>query len=107
METPNKMIGGIAGSMAGALGGATNLGVQPQQGAGMQPPPPSSLVNPFKPQDQAAMAMAYGGAQVPGTAFRMEDDSPLEGNEFSGALQAAKAGGEKSFSVNGKTYPVK
>jgi hypothetical protein len=37
----------------------------------------------------------------------MEDDSPLEGNEFSGALQAAKAGGEKSFSVNGKTYPVK
>ena len=76
-------------------------------GMGMQTPPPSSLVNPFKPQDQAAMAMAYGGAQMPGTAFRMEDDSPLEGNEFSGALQAAKAGGEKSFSVNGKTYPVK
>jgi len=42
METPNKMIGGIAGAMAGALGGATNLGVQPQQGAasvGTQQPP--------------------------------------------------------------------
>ena len=76
-------------------------------GMGMQTPPSSSLVNPFKPQDQAAMAMAYGGAQAPGSFFRMEDDSPLEGNEFSGALQAAKAGGEKSFSVNGKTYPVK
>ena len=73
----------------------------------LTPPPPSSLVNPFKPKDQAAMAMAYGGAQASGTAFRMEDDSPLEGNAFIGALEAAKAGGEKSFNVNGKTYPVK
>ena len=73
----------------------------------MMPTEPSSLVNPFKPKDQAAMAMAYGGAQAPGTAFRMEDDSPLEGNAFVGALEAAKAGGEKSFNVNGKTYPVK
>ena len=46
METPNKMIGGIAGAMAqqpGVLGGTTNLGVQPQQGAasvGPQQPPP-------------------------------------------------------------------
>ena len=31
MESPNKMIGGIAGSMAERSGGATNLGAQPQQ----------------------------------------------------------------------------
>jgi len=45
METPNKMIGGIAGAMApqaGVLGGATNLGapVQPNQ-------MPQSLINPI------------------------------------------------------------
>ena len=42
METPNKMIGGIAGAMTGALGGTTNLEVQPQQGTasvGAQQPP--------------------------------------------------------------------
>ena len=108
METPNKMMGGIAGAMGqqpGVLGGTTNLGVQPQQGAasvGPQQPPPV-----FNPNEMLAGQGIYGGAQVPGTAFKMEGDSPLEGNEFSGALQAAKAGGEKSFSVNGKTYPVK
>ena len=105
METPNKMIGGIAGAMAGALGGATNLGVQPQQGAAsVGPQQPPSV---FKPNAVAAAQGMCGGMQAPGTAFRMEDDSPLEGNEFSGALAAAKAGGEKSFNVNGKTYPVK
>ena len=108
METPNKMIGGIAGAMAqqtGVLGGTTNLGVQPQQGAasvGPQQPPPV-----FNPNEMLAGQGIYGGAQVPGTAFKMEGDSPLEGNAFVGALEAAKAGGEKSFSVNGKTYPVK
>lgn len=30
-----------------------------------------------------------------------------EGNEFSGALDAARDAGEKTFKVNGKTYPVK
>lgn len=32
---------------------------------------------------------------------------PKEGNEFSGELQQARASGEKEFSVDGKTYPVK
>ena len=36
-----------------------------------------------------------------------EDAEMEEGNEFSGALADAKKRGEKSFEVDGKTYPVK
>ena len=36
-----------------------------------------------------------------------EDGEMEEGNEFSGALADAKKRGEKSFEVDGKTYPVK
>ena len=36
-----------------------------------------------------------------------EDGEMEEGNEFSGALANAKKRGEKSFEVDGKTYPVK
>ncbi len=108
MKTPNKMIGGIAGAMAQQGGAINQTFAQPmplQQFPNT--PPPSSLVSPFAPQTQATMAGAYGGAQMPGTAFRMESDSPLEGNAFIGALEAAKADGAKSFNLNGKTYPVK
>jgi len=35
------------------------------------------------------------------------NEEPNEGNEFSGALAAAKASGKKEFEVDGKTYPVK
>jgi len=34
-------------------------------------------------------------------------EEPNEGNEFSGALAAAKAAGKKEFEVDGKTYQVK
>lgn len=34
-------------------------------------------------------------------------EEPNEGNEFSGALAAAKASGKKEFEVDGKTYQVK
>ena len=68
---------------------------------------PSSLVNPFSPQNQAAMSTTFGSVQAPGSFFRMEGDSPLEGNEFSEAVVKAKASGAKSFNLNGKTYPVK
>jgi hypothetical protein len=104
METPNKMIGGIAGAMAqqpGAIAGA----IQPQLGQMAQNPYPNQ--NALGPAQNQIIPAAYGGAQAPGTAFKMEDDSPLESNAFIGALEAAKAGGEKSFNVNGKTYPVK
>ena len=36
-----------------------------------------------------------------------EDGEMEEGNEFSGALANAKKSGDKSFEVDGKTYPVK
>ena len=36
----------------------------------------------------------------------MENTQPMEGNEFSGALKAAKDAGEKTFSVDGKEYDV-
>lgn len=35
------------------------------------------------------------------------NEEPNEGNEFSGALAAAKASGKKEFEVDGKTYQVK
>jgi len=35
------------------------------------------------------------------------NEEPNEGNEFSGALAAAKSSGKKEFKVDGKTYPVK
>jgi len=36
----------------------------------------------------------------------MENTEPMEGNEFSGALKAAKDAGEKTFTVDGKEYDV-
>ena len=78
MKSPNKMIGGIAGSMAGGggnSGGAnpgridiarmlgqdtTGLAVQPQQMTNV-PPDASSLINPFSPQAQQNAQGIYGG----------------------------------------------
>jgi len=51
METPNKMIGGIAGAMTGL----------PAQQMTNVPPAGSSLVNPFPPQAQANAQGIYGG----------------------------------------------
>ncbi|MDC3219995.1 hypothetical protein OAU00_02805 [Saprospiraceae bacterium] len=67
METPNKMIGGIAGAMAqqpGVLGGTANLGVQPQQGAasvGTQQPP--SVFN----NNSMLAGQGIFGQNIPGT----------------------------------------
>ncbi len=36
----------------------------------------------------------------------MENTQPMEGNEFSGALKAAREAGEKTFTVDGKEYDV-
>jgi hypothetical protein len=88
MNSPNKQVAGMA---------------QPSQ----IPSQPSSLVNPFSPQDQAAMAGAYGGVQAPGALFRMEDNSPLDQNAFFASLQDAKKSGAKTFNVGDKTFPVK
>jgi len=104
METPNKMIGGIAGAMAqqpGTIAGA----VQPQLGQMAQNPYPNQ--NALGPAQNQIIPAAYGGAQAPGTAFRMEGDSPLDQNAFFAALQDAKESGAKTFNVGEKTFPVK
>ena len=80
METPNKMIGGIAGSMTGGGGNSgtsnpgridiarmlgqdtTGLAVQPQQITNV-PPAASSLINPFSPQAQQNAQGMYGGME--------------------------------------------
>ena len=87
METPNQMIGGMA-----------------QPGQMQQNPYPNQ--NALGSAQSQIIPNVYG-QQIPGTAFMMQGDSPLEGNAFIGALEAAKADGAKSFNLNGKTYPVK
>jgi len=70
METPNKMIGGIAGAMAqqpgamtGVLGGTTNLGVQAQQGAAsVAPQQPPSVFN----NNENLVGQKMFGQNVPG-----------------------------------------
>jgi hypothetical protein len=89
MKSPNKMIGGIAGSMAGALGGATNLGAQAQQTGALAASPPqqmtnvppaaSSLINPFSPEAQQNAQGMYGGMgqrqQSVGAPFMFADQN--------------------------------
>ena len=41
------------------------------------------------------------------TNMENTEKQPMEGNEFSGALKAAKEAGEESFTVGGKQYDVK
>lgn len=69
------------------------------------------------------VAVRYSGTEELGTSdvsimvgqvmneLGMHEDAvteePNEGNEFSGALAAAKASGKKEFEVDGKTYQVK
>ena len=88
METPNKMMSEMA-----------------QPGQMQQNPYPNQNV--LGPAQGQVVPNAFGQFQAPGTAFRMEGDSPLDQNAFIGALEDARASGKKSFNVNGNTYPVK
>ena len=87
METPNKMIGGMA-----------------QPGQMQQNPYPNQ--NALGSAQSQIIPNAYG-QQMPGTAFMMEGNSPLDQNAFFAALQNAKEKGDTSFNVDGKVYPVK
>jgi hypothetical protein len=81
----------------------------------MQPPVPANqmgIAKPvFNPQVQGMAQTIYGtpeqrqmsmGQQAP--VFMK---SPLEGNEFTGALAEAKASGASTFEVGGETFNVK
>jgi len=87
------------------------VGAQPQMT--YQPPMPANqmgMAKPvFSPQTQGMAQTIYGTPEQRqmsvGSGFMME--SPLEGNEFTGALAEAKASGASTFEVGGKTYDVK
>ena len=49
----------------------------------------------------------HGAYDAAGHYYPDRHEEMEEGNEFSGALAAAKASGKKEFEVDGKTYPVK
>jgi hypothetical protein len=87
------------------------VGAQPQMT--YQPPMPANqmgMAKPvFSPQTQGMAQTIYGTPEQRqvsvGSGFMME--SPLEGNEFTGALAKAKQSGAGTFEVDGKTYDVK
>ena len=111
-------LGGKIGAGALALGlGATAAGMQgndrpvpymvkPAAHGGyeivLKRNPSNAIVN----FDDKEKAMAW----IKQKMAKKEDavtEEPNEGNEFSGALAAAKASGKKEFEVGGKTYQVK
>lgn len=87
--------------------------VDPTMAMTYQPPMPANqmgMAKPvFSPQTQGMAQTIYGTPEQRqmsvGSGFMME--SPLEGNEFTGALAKAKASGASTFEVDGKTYDVK
>jgi len=87
--------------------------VDPTMAMTYQPPMPANqmgMAKPvFSPQTQGMAQTIYGTPEQRqmsvGSGFMME--SPLEGNEFTGALAEAKASGASTFEVDGKTYDVK
>jgi len=99
METPNKMIGGIAGAMAqqtGAIDQTTGMAVQPGQ---IQPNP---MINP----------KALGGAQenlipgmFPGSAFQSKEHPGKDGH--TGHLKDPVSGeNKKVFDDSKKKKPM-
>ena len=64
---------------------------------------PSNPIEHFNTEEEA---MAWIKQKMSKTEDAVTEE-PNEGNEFSGALAAAKASGKKEFEVDGKTYQVK
>jgi hypothetical protein len=87
--------------------------VDPTMTMTYQPPMPANQMGTakpvFSPQTQGMAQTIYGTPEQRqmsvGSGFMME--SPLEGNEFTGALAEAKASGASTFEVGGETYDVK
>lgn len=89
----------------------------PDGGSVNPAPKPKATQSPQKPQPTPPMGSIKGGVWTAEPPKPGEKGVPVpvpvdeadmeEGNEFSGALDAARDAGEKTFKVNGKTYPVK
>ncbi len=81
----------------------------------MQPPMPANQMGVAKPvfnqTTQNVAQQVYGGLDQRqmsmGAQAPVFMKSPLEGNEFTGALADAKASGGSTFEVDGKTFNVK
>ena len=94
-----------------------SVGIDPQKviepQMTFQPPMPSNQMGTakpvFNPQVQGMAQTIYGTPEQRqmsvNSGFMVK--SPLEGNEFTGALAAAKESGASTFEVDGKTYNVK
>ena len=111
-NSPAKFIGpNLNMSLVNAAKQAEQASQQATQPMTNVPPAPSSVVNPFPPQTQAAANSVFGDQQTRQNAcsapLMYKDGSPLEGNAFIAAKIAAEKAGKSSFKVGGKTFPVK
>ena len=69
-----------------------------------------NLANNAKPYDKVTRGDVIAGRlgkDEQGGKKEVDEADMEEGNEFSGALDAARDAGKKEFEVDGKTYPVK
>ena len=111
METPNKMIGGIAGAMTGL----------PAQQMTNVPPAGSSLVNPFPPQAQANAQGIYGGVDqrqnsVGAPLMFTDEDKNDDGfsstadltaqKKYNDQLRSQKSSGETFSKTSGKIQKI-
>jgi len=71
-------------------------------------PPPAAAKSAEQAKEFGAMAPKEPGKRDPFSPASVPPDAEMEeGNEFSGALNAARSAGKSEFEVDGKTYPVK
>jgi hypothetical protein len=108
------VMGGVAGAVVGKSPQAAATGAKLGSAArdafndatGLEELTAPPLATPGKAPAAKATGMAPSKPKVPPTPTFNEEDM-AEGNEFSGALAAAKASGAKEFEVDGKRYTVK
>jgi hypothetical protein len=97
--------------------GQPNVPVPQNIDGGSVSPAPKTPSKPAPSKSEPPMGSIKGGVWTSTPPKPGEKGVPVpvpvdeadmeEGNEFSGALDAARDSGEETFKVNGKTYPVK
>jgi len=101
-------------NLASDLGAATMDQANPFDGKTFQITPANMMGNAkpvFNESTSDAAAMMYGSSlerqmSMPDSGSVTQMKSPLEGNEFTGALEEAKASGASTFEVGGETFNV-
>ena len=100
---------------AGITSGGAMDQANPFEGKTFQITPANMMGNAkpvFSEQTQGMAQTAFGSAlerqmSMPNSGSVTQMKSPLEGNEFTGALAEAKASGASTFEVGGETFNVK